>query len=169
MSDEMNTRLTQYAERTAVIALLAGITWLVMIIVTAPDRNEKPEDSIGGNILCIVDDTPEYGASGISQEELFPAGYVYGKDGEIINMDPLPKPTTRHSTDPDKHIGYPASPWIAQSMAGQSPPVLYWPAPAYRQTVRKSGKPCADKYKPVAEPGILALIGAALLAAGVMR
>ncbi|MXS85321.1 hypothetical protein ABO04_05150 [Nitrosomonas sp. HPC101] len=158
---------TYYAERTAVIALLAGITWLVMIIVTAPDRNEKPEDSIGGDI-CITDDAPEYVAFGIPYDELFPPGYEYGKDGEIIT-DPLPKPTTRHSTDPDKHIGYPTSPWIAQSMAGQTPPVLYWPAPAYRQTVRKSGKPCADKYKPVAEPGILALIGAALLAAGVMR
>lgn len=173
----MNTKsFTYYAERAAALAMAAGITWLIMIMATAPDPYE---DTAGGG-ACITDDAPEYVAFGTPYDELFPAGHEYGKDGEIIGpdsnaidpdveilLDTLPGPTAHPSTTPDGHIDHPISPWIQQSITGQSPPILYWPAP--KRVLKQAEKPCTDRYKPVAEPGILALIGAALLAAGIMR
>lgn len=160
----MNQQLTQYAGAIAIVAILAGIPYLIMIIATAPDPYIAPSENAGGQI-CIEGDAPEYVAFGIDYDELFPAGHEYGKDGEIINMDPLPDP----AATPDSHNDHPVMPWIDQSLSGQFPPVLYWPAPAYKQTLKKHGKPCADKAKQVTEPGLLALVGAALLAAAAVK
>lgn len=160
----MNSRtLTQYAGAIAIVAILAGIIHLIMIIATAPEPYVEPTISKGE--ICIEDDAPDYVAFGVDYDELFPAGHEYGKDGEIINMDPLPDP----AATPDSHNDHPVMPWIDQSLSGQSPPVLYWPAPAYKQTLKKHGKPCADKAKQVTEPGLLALVGAALLAAAAVK
>lgn len=163
----MNSRtLTQCAEAIAIIALFAGITYLIMIVATAPEPYVEPTISKGE--ICIEGDAPEYVAFGLDYDELFPAGHEYGKDGEIINMDPLPDPADPAVT-PDSHNDHPVMPWIDQSLSGQSPPVLYWPAPAYKQTLKKRGKPCADRAKQITEPGLLALVGAALLAAAVVK
>jgi len=82
-------------------------------------------------------------------------------------LDSLSDPADPAAT-PDGHNDHPVvMPWIEQSLSGQSPPVLYWPAP--KQVLKQAEKPCTDRYKPVAEPGILALIGAALLAAAVVK
>lgn len=75
----MNQQLTQYAGAIAIMAMLAGLIHLIMIIATAPDPYEDPGDIAGGGI-CITDDAPEYIAFGTPYDELFPAGYVYGKD-----------------------------------------------------------------------------------------
>ncbi|PXV82460.1 hypothetical protein [Nitrosomonas eutropha] len=155
--------LTQYAEVVTIITLLAGIAYLIFAVAAAPDLSKKL-DADGGNI-CILDDELDYVAFGMDYSELFPAGHEYGKDGEIIMTDDLlPDPANPYGIN-----GYPALRWAEQSMTGQSPPVLYWPAPAYKQVLKKPGKPCADKYKHVAEPGILAIIGAALLAAAIVK
>lgn len=160
----MNSRtLTQYAGAIAIVAILAGIIHLIMIIATAPEPYVEPTISKGE--ICIEDDAPDYVAFGVDYDELFPAGHEYGKDGEIINMDPLPDP----AATPDSHNDHPVMPWIDQSLSGQSPPVLYWPAPAYKQTLKKRSKPCTDRAKQVTEPGLLALVGAALLAAAAVK
>lgn len=125
------------------VAVAVFVTAIVLVL-DAPAISENPEDTGGGGI-CIVDDTPEHVAFGVDYDELFPAGHEYGKDGEIITPD------------------QPIKPQIEQSMEGQSPPpVLYWPW--YKQTFKKHGNPCAEVANPVNEPGILASIGAALLA-----
>ena len=163
----MNSRrLTQYARAITIVAILAGIAHLIMIIATAPEPYVEPTISKGE--ICIEDDAPDYVAFGIDYDELFPAGHEYGKDGEVITMDPLPDPADPAAT-PDGHNDHPVMPWIEQSMTGQSPPVLYWPAPAYKQILKKRSKPCADRAKQVTEPGLLALVGAALLAAAAVK
>lgn len=164
----MNQQLTQYAGAIAIVAMLAGITYLIMIIATAPEPYIDDGSSVSGSCL-IQDDEYYYSEKGLtSYDELFPVGHEYGKDGEIINTDPLPDPADPAAT-PETHNEHPVMPWIEQSMTGQSPPVLFWPAPAYKQTLKKRGKPCADKAKKVTEPGLLALVGAALLAAAVVK
>lgn len=165
--DAMNSRtLTQYAGAIAIVAMLAGLIHLIMIVATAPEPYVEPTISKGE--ICIEDDVPEYVAFGTGYDELFPAGHEYGKDGEIINTDPLPDPADP-AADPETHNDHPVMPWIEQSMTGQSPPVLFWPAPAYKQTLKKRSTPCTDKAKQVTEPGLLALVGAALLAAAVVK
>ena len=162
----MNQQLTQYAGAIAIVAILAGIIHLIMIIATAPEPYVEPTISKGE--ICIEDDAPDYVAFGANYDELFPAGHEYGKDGEIINTDPLSGPDDPAAI-PDGHTDHPVMPWIDQSLSGHSPPVLYWPAPAYKQTLKKRSKPCTDRAKPVTEPGLLALVGAALLAMGAIK
>lgn len=170
----MNSQTTYYAERAAAIAMLAGITYLIMIIATAPDLYTDPAGDPDGQI-CIEDDAPFYPDPHPPEfyEIIYPKDapdVIRDKNGEIVTMDQLPSPATRDPADtPDGYNAHPVMPWIEQSMTGQSPPVLYWPAPVYKQTLKKPAKPCTDRYKPVTEPGILALIGAALLAMAVVK
>lgn len=164
--DAMNQQLTQYAGAIAIVAMLAGLIHLIMIVATAPEPYVEPTISKGE--ICIEDDAPEYVAFGTNYDELFPAGHEYGKDGEIITIDPL-SGLADPAADPETHNDHSVMPWIDQSLSGQSPPVLYWPAPAYKQTLKKRSKPCIDKAKQVTEPGLLALVGAELLAAAVVK
>lgn len=169
----MNTLPATRFEKAIVLAALLGLAYLILIAVTGLAPSEEPVDT--GRQICIEDEAPSYPDP--HPPEFYSIIYpvdgpdvLRDKNGEIITMDPLLASATRDpAATPDGHTDHPVMPWIEQSMAGQSPPVLYWPAPAYKQTIRKPAKPCADRYKPVTEPGILALIGAALLAAGVVK
>lgn len=151
-------RLIKWSQRGTVAAGLTGMAFVAYVIYTEPAPYTDPVNSKVN--ICIVEDDAGYVPFGTPHDELFPVGYVYGKDGEIVNMDQPGSASDPASTTED-HNDRPV-PWIEQSLTGQSPPVLFWPAP--KQILKKADKPCTDRYKPVPEPGILTLIGAALLA-----
>ncbi|WP_396957693.1 hypothetical protein [Nitrosomonas sp.] len=157
----MNSRtLTEHAGTVAIIALLAGITCLLMIAATVPDRET---DNYIGEYICIEDDAPFY------QDNHPPEFYtiIYPAVDPNVQLDNNGQIIRSDLADP---AGTSIMPWIEQSLIGRSPPVLYWPAAGLRnQTLGKHGtKPCTQAT-PTTEPGIPALIGAALLAAAILK
>lgn len=150
-------------KKTITAALL--LTGIISVIAIREEQANLEE--IGGQI-CLTDEDLIY------QDNLPPEAYAIlypvdnpgvmrDKNGEIIEDD-MPDPASQ-----DPLTETPIMKWMEQSLAGQSPPVLFWPAPAYKQTLNNPGKPCTGKAHQVTEPGILAIIGAALLAAAVVK
>lgn len=153
-------------KKTITAALL--LTGIISVIAIREEQASLEE--IGGQI-CLTDEDLIY-QDNLPAEAyaiLYPVdnpGVMRDKNGEIIEDD-MPDPAEL-AADPDGRNDHPVMPWIAQSMAGQSPPVLYWPAPGVgnAKLTKRGSKPCgADQAIPVAEPKIIHLIGMALMAA----
>lgn len=145
------------------LVMIAEVTWLIMVAVTMPDHDTGTR----GGTICIEDDAQFY------QDNLPPEAYAIlypvdgpgvmrDKNGEITAIEDLPDPGSN-----DQSEETPVMRWIEQSLTGQSPPVLYWPAPSLRKNITRSSdtsQPCGSKVATVSEPETIALMAAALLA-----